>query len=190
MVNHTLLKSSRRRAIAGTNADLLWIGPLAMKFNENLIKIRRFFFSGIWIWKSLLQNGGLSVSEPIVVVTSGLSKVQCEKDINIGNTWLGWWHRKGEPGHLREHVLWGTSFPIIEEMKIIHYSDVIMNAMAIQINSVSIVCSTAYSGADIWSHPSMVKTSNYTVAQHWLGGKPLWKTVMTYTCDFQSTCQM
>ena len=51
------LSPDQRRAIIWTNAGILLIGPLGMKFIEMLIEIDAFSFKKC-IWKCRLRNGG------------------------------------------------------------------------------------------------------------------------------------
>ena len=69
-------------------------------------------------------------------------------------------------------VKWLFSSRLTKHAIASHYSHVIMNAMASQINGVSIVCSTVYSGADQRKHQSSAPLALVRGIQRWLADSP------------------
>ena len=103
----------------------------------------------VWIngWVNNREAGDLrrycAHYEVIVMVTPGLWKVQWFS--NLANVYVG------IPSEF-------TTITSLTVLTLIYYSDVIMGAMASQITSVSIACSTVCSGADQRKHQNFLVT--------------------------------
>ena len=122
------------------------------------------------IWKLFPRNWGLFCKHPIA---TGGFPTEGANDVELWGSPLCWpqWVAECVAGHLRHHGVHVTSLhrPIKHANGFVvlslHYNDVIMNAMASQITSLTIVYSSVYSGAK--------KTSKLRVTGFCEGNSPL-----------------